>query len=40
MHVIYTAIEGRSAGLPLFPSIGLLGRESALQRLRAFRARF
>jgi glutamyl-tRNA synthetase len=40
MHVIYTAIEGRSAGLPLFPSIGLLGRESALHRLRAFRARF
>lgn len=40
MHVLYTAIEGRSAGLPLFPSIGLLGRESALTRLRALRARF
>ena len=30
MHVLYTAIEGRSQGLPLFDSIGLLGRESAL----------
>jgi glutamyl-tRNA synthetase len=40
MHVLYTAIEGRSAGLPLFPSIALLGRESALNRLRALRARF
>ncbi|HTL83797.1 MAG TPA: glutamate--tRNA ligase [Acidimicrobiia bacterium] len=39
MHVIYTSIEGRSAGLPLFPSIALLGRESALARLRAARAR-
>jgi glutamyl-tRNA synthetase len=39
MHVIYTSVEGRSAGLPLFPSIALLGRESALARLRAARAR-
>jgi glutamyl-tRNA synthetase len=39
MHVLYTAIEGRSAGLPLFDSIHLLGRESSLRRLRAARAR-
>ncbi len=39
MHVVYTAIEGRSAGLPLFDSIRLLGRESALRRLRAARSR-
>jgi glutamyl-tRNA synthetase len=39
MHVVYTAIEGRSAGLPLFPAIRLLGRESSLARLRAARAR-
>jgi glutamyl-tRNA synthetase len=39
MHVVYTAIEGRSAGLPLFDSIALLGRDSALNRLRAARAR-
>ncbi len=39
MHVLYTAIEGRSHGLPLFDSIGMLRRESALQRLRAARAR-
>jgi glutamyl-tRNA synthetase len=39
MHVLYTAIEGRSQGLPLFDSISLLGRESALRRLRAARAR-
>jgi glutamyl-tRNA synthetase len=37
MHVLYTAIEGRSAGLPLFPAIALLGRESALRRLRRAR---
>jgi glutamyl-tRNA synthetase len=35
--VLYTAIEGRSAGLPLFDSIHLLGRESVLRRLRAAR---
>ncbi len=39
MHVLYTAIEGRSHGLPLFDSISMLRRESALQRLRAARAR-
>ncbi len=39
MHILYTAIEGRSQGLPVFDSIGLLGRESALRRLRFLRAR-
>jgi glutamyl-tRNA synthetase len=39
MHILYTAIEGRSQGLPLFDSIGLLGRPSALARLRAVRDR-
>ena len=39
MHVVYTAIQGRAAGLPLFDSIAMLGRESALRRLRAARAR-
>jgi glutamyl-tRNA synthetase len=39
MHVGYTAIEGRSAGLPLFSSLSMLGRESSLKRLRAARAR-
>ena len=39
MHILYTAIEGRSQGLPVFDSIGLLGRESALARLRAARER-
>ncbi len=39
MHILYTAIEGRSQGLPLFDSIAMLGRESALRRLRAARAR-
>ena len=39
MHVLYTAIEGTSAGLPLFDSIALLGRERSLHRLRAARAR-
>ena len=38
MHVVYTAIEGRGAGLPLFPSIAMLGREVALERLRGARA--
>ncbi|MFM7225083.1 MAG: glutamate--tRNA ligase [Actinomycetota bacterium] len=33
MHIAYTAIEGRGAGLPLFPSIALLGRASVLDRL-------
>jgi len=39
MHILYTAIEGRSQGLPLFDSIAMLGRASALQRLRVARAR-
>jgi glutamyl-tRNA synthetase len=39
MHVVYTAVEGRRAGLPLFESIVLLGRERALTRIRAARAR-
>ena len=39
MHVLYTAIQGRAAGLPLFDSIALLGRESSLRRLRAARAK-
>jgi glutamyl-tRNA synthetase len=39
MHILYTAIEGTSAGLPLFDSIALLERPSALHRLRAARAR-
>jgi glutamyl-tRNA synthetase len=39
LPVIYTAIEGRAAGLPVYDSIFLLGRESALRRLRAARAK-
>jgi glutamyl-tRNA synthetase len=39
MHVIYTAVEGRAAGLPLFDSMYLLGRERTLQRLRVARER-
>jgi len=39
MHVVYTAIEGRSHGLPIFSAISMLGRESSLLRLRAARAR-
>jgi len=39
MHVLYTAIEGTSAGLPLFVSIGLLERERSVRRLHAARAR-
>jgi glutamyl-tRNA synthetase len=39
MHVLYTAIEGTSSGLPLFDSIFLLGRERSLRRLRSARAR-
>ena len=34
MQALYAAIKGRTAGLPLFESIELLGRESALERLR------
>jgi glutamyl-tRNA synthetase len=39
MGLVYTAIEGASSGLPLFESIGLLGRERTLHRLRAARSR-
>jgi glutamyl-tRNA synthetase len=39
MHVFYSAIEGRAAGLPLWDSIVLLGRDSVLARLRRARAR-
>jgi glutamyl-tRNA synthetase len=39
MKALYTAIEGRESGLPLFDSILLLGRESTVTRLRAARAR-
>ena len=37
MPALYAAVEGRHAGLPLFDSIELLGRERALARLRAAR---
>jgi glutamyl-tRNA synthetase len=39
MHVIYTAVEGRAAGLPLFDSMYLLGRDRTVRRLRAARER-
>ena len=39
LPAVYAAIEGRHAGLPLFESIHLLGRASALARLRAARGR-
>jgi len=39
LPAVYAAIEGRHAGLPLFDSIYLLGRERALARLRAARER-
>jgi glutamyl-tRNA synthetase len=39
MHVIYTAVEGRAAGLPLFDSMYLLGRDRTLRRLRTARER-
>jgi glutamyl-tRNA synthetase len=39
MAAVYAAIEGRAAGLPVYDSIHLLGRESALHRLRAARHR-
>jgi glutamyl-tRNA synthetase len=35
---LYTAVEGRHAGLPLFDSIEMLGRERTLARLRRARA--
>ena len=39
MKVLYAAVEGRTAGLPLFDSIEMLGRESTLTRLRRARER-
>lgn len=39
MKVLYAAIEGRAAGLPLFECVELLGRVETLRRLRAARAR-
>lgn len=39
MPVLYTAVEGRSAGLPLFDSMFLLGRDWTLRRLRGARER-
>ncbi|MEZ5169161.1 MAG: glutamate--tRNA ligase [Acidimicrobiia bacterium] len=39
MPALYAAVEGRHAGLPLFDSLHLLGRETVLARLRAARAR-
>ncbi len=39
LPAVYAAIEGQHAGLPLFDSIHLLGREHSLARLRAVRER-
>jgi glutamyl-tRNA synthetase len=39
MKLLYVAIEGRPAGLPLFDSMHLLGRDASLGRLRAARLR-
>jgi glutamyl-tRNA synthetase len=39
MPALYAAVEGRAQGLPLFDSIWLLGRDRALERLRAARER-
>jgi len=39
MPAVYAAIEGRPAGLPLFDSIRVLGREVALARVRRARER-
>jgi glutamyl-tRNA synthetase len=36
---IYTAVEGRPNGLPLWESLVMLGRDESLRRLRAARAR-
>jgi glutamyl-tRNA synthetase len=38
LPAVYAAVEGSHAGLPLFDSIVLLGRERALRRVRAARA--
>jgi len=39
MPAIYAAVEGRVAGLPLFDSLVLLGRERSRSRVAAARAR-
>lgn len=39
MPLLYAAVEGRRAGLPLFDSVHLLGRSRSLARLRAARLR-
>lgn len=39
LPAVYAAIEGRHAGLPLFDSIHLLGRDEARRRIAAARAR-
>jgi glutamyl-tRNA synthetase len=39
MPVVYAAVEGRTAGLPLYDSIWLLGRDPVLRRLRRARER-
>lgn len=39
MPLLYLAVEGRRAGLPLFDSMHALGRERTLARLRAARSR-
>jgi glutamyl-tRNA synthetase len=39
MQVVYTAVEGRASGLPLFDVMVLLGRDVTLERLRSARAR-
>jgi glutamyl-tRNA synthetase len=39
MKLLYVAVEGRPAGLPLFDSMHLLGRDVTVARLRAARAR-
>jgi glutamyl-tRNA synthetase len=38
MKALYSAIEGRESGLPLFDAIHLLGRASTLRRLQVARA--
>jgi glutamyl-tRNA synthetase len=39
LPAVYAAVEGRHAGLPLFDSLVLLGRERAIARVRAARSR-
>lgn len=39
MGALYAAVEGRTAGLPLFDSLLLLGRATSLERLRSARQR-